>query len=40
MDKYKSRPDVDREFKELDFGTVPQKLQRSIWTYMRGSTQK
>ena len=24
---YKSKPDTDREFKELDFGTTPQKLQ-------------
>ena len=27
MNKYKSKPDVDREFKEIDFGTTPQKLQ-------------
>ena len=28
VDKYKYRPDTDkREFKELDFGATPQKLQ-------------
>ena len=27
MNRYKSKPDVNREFKELDFGTTPQKLQ-------------
>ena len=28
MNKYKSKPNADnREFKELDFGTTPQKLQ-------------
>ena len=28
LNKYKSRPDTDnREFKELDFGATPQKLQ-------------
>ena len=27
MNKYKSKPDVDREFKEIDFGTTLQKLQ-------------
>ena len=26
MNKYESKPDIDREFKELDFGTTPQKL--------------
>ena len=25
MNKYKSKPNLDREFKELDFGTTPQK---------------
>ena len=27
MNKYKLKPNIDREFKELDFGTTPQKLQ-------------
>ena len=27
MNRYKSKPDVIREFKELDFGATPQKLQ-------------
>ena len=27
VNKYKSKPDVDREFKEIDFGTTPQQLQ-------------
>ena len=27
VNRYKSKPDVNREFKELDFGTTPQKLQ-------------
>ena len=26
MNRYKSKPDTDREFKELDFGATPQKL--------------
>ena len=27
MNRYKSKPNVSKEFKELDFGTTPQKLQ-------------
>ena len=27
MNKYKPKPNIDGEFKELDFGTAPQKLQ-------------
>ena len=27
LNRYKSRPDMDKEFKELDFGVTPQKLQ-------------
>ena len=27
VNKYKSKPNIDREFKELGFGTTPQKLQ-------------
>ena len=40
VNKYKSKPDVDREFKEIDFGTTPQKLQDNIWTYMKEFTQR
>ena len=39
MNRYKSKPDVNREFKELDFGTTPQKYKKNIWTYMREFTQ-
>ena len=28
--RYKSKPDVNREFKELDFGATPQKLQEEF----------
>ena len=27
VNRYKSKPDMDKEFKELDFGVTPQKLQ-------------
>ena len=27
VNRYKSKPDADREFEELDFGIIPQKLQ-------------
>ena len=27
VNRYKVRPDMEREFKELDFGPIPQKLQ-------------
>ena len=27
VNRYKSKPDVNREFKEIDFGATPQKLQ-------------
>ena len=40
MNKYKFKPNIDRKFKELDFGTAPQKYKRNIWTYMREFTQK
>ena len=26
VNRYKSRPDMDKEFKKLDFGVTPQKL--------------
>ena len=34
--KYKSKPDVDREFKEIDFGTTPQKLQEEYMDVYEG----
>ena len=36
MNKYKSKPDVDREFKEIDFGTTPQKLQEEYMDVYEG----
>ena len=37
VDKYKSRPGKDsREFKELDFGTTPQKLQEEYMDTYEG----
>ena len=27
VNRYKVRPDMEREYKELDFGPIPQKLQ-------------
>ena len=27
FNRYKVRPDMERNFKELDFGPIPQKLQ-------------
>ena len=37
MNRYKSKPDTDREFKELDFGTTPQKLQEEYMDMYKGS---
>ena len=36
MNRYKSKPDVDREFKELDFGATPQKLQEEYMDIYEG----
>ena len=36
MNKYKSKPNVDREFKEIDFGTTPQKLQEEYMNIYEG----
>ena len=36
MNKYKSKPNIDREFKELDFGTTPQKLQKEYMDIYEG----
>ena len=38
VNKYKSKPNVDREFKEIDFITTPQKLQEEYMTYMKEFT--
>ena len=41
VDKYKYRPSSDnKEFKELAFGSTPQKLQKNTWTYMKEFIQK
>ena len=39
VNRYKSKPGIDREFQELDFGAIPQQLQRNTWMYMREFTQ-
>ena len=36
VNRYKSKPDVNREFKELDFGTTPQKLQEEYMDIYEG----
>ena len=36
VNKYKSKPNVDREFKEIDFGTTPQKLQEEYMDVYEG----
>ena len=36
VNRYKSKPDTDREFKELDFGTTPQKLQEEYMDIYEG----
>ena len=36
VNKYKSKPNVDREFKEIDFGTTPQKLQEEYMDIYEG----
>ena len=35
MNRYKSKPDANIEFKELDFGTAPQNYKKNVWTYIR-----
>ena len=41
VNKYKHRPNTeDKEFRELDFGTMPQKLHEEYMTYMREFNQK
>ena len=36
VNRYKSKPDVNREFKELGFGTTPQKLQEEYMDIYEG----
>ena len=36
VNRYKSKPDTDREFKELDFGVTPQKLQEEYMDIYEG----
>ena len=36
VNRYKSKPDMDREFKELDFGVTPQKLQEECMDIYEG----
>ena len=36
MNRYKSKPDTNREFKELDFGATPQKLQEEYMDIYEG----
>ena len=36
VDRYKSKPDTDREFKKLDFGVTPQKLQEEYMDIYEG----
>ena len=36
MNRYMSKSDVNREFKELDFGTTPQKLQEEYMDIYEG----
>ena len=36
VNKYKHKSNTeDREFRELDFGTMPQNCMKNTWTYMR-----
>ena len=36
MNRYKSKPDVNKEFEELDFGATPQKLQEEYMDIYEG----
>ena len=38
VNRYKSRPDMYREFKELDFGVTPQKLQEEYIDKYEGNS--
>ena len=36
VNRYKVKPDMEREFKELDFGSIPQKLQEEYFDVYEG----
>ena len=36
VDRYRGKPDMEREFKELDFGSIPQKLQEEYLDVYEG----
>ena len=36
VNRYKIKPDTEREFKELDFGPIPQKLQEEYLDVYEG----
>ena len=36
VNRYKIKPDMGKEFRELDFGTVPQKLQEEYLDVYKG----
>ena len=36
VNRYKSKPNTDRQFEELDFGTTPQKLQEEYMDTYEG----
>ena len=35
VNRYKVKPDMGKEFRELDFGTVPQIYRKTIWMCMK-----
>ena len=35
VNRYKIKQDTGKEFRELDFGAVPQNLQEEYWMYMK-----
>ena len=39
VNRYKVKLDTEREFKELDFGSIPQNYKKSIWMYMKEFSQ-
>ena len=39
VNRYKTKPDMGRDFKELDFGITPQNYRENKWTYMKEFTQ-
>ena len=39
VNRYKIKPDMGREFKELDSGITHKKYRKNIWTYMKEFTQ-